>query len=266
MQQRGRYHGTCHSSSWQHNQLAAQNTRDLEITSNLLSQFLVCTRQRFVAHHFTSEFTWKRKTFGPKEREKQKIWANKNRKEKTTKNRQKEKKKETRNLQRIIMMNVVRPQNWSAKSQCACICVSVCVCVRVCSLFTLLLRHAWPQARTDFLLLPQLPPYYARANQPHQTPTPQKPPPSTQSNPAQLNIEQSRTKLKSRVASRVSCLVSRALAQLSSSSLAMACGWHRQQKHENFATNSQRTQKNNKLNLPYILCGYWASWYPVTGR
>lgn len=30
------------------------------------------------------------------------------------------------------MMNVVRPQNWSAKSQCACICVCVHVCAWGC--------------------------------------------------------------------------------------------------------------------------------------
>lgn len=85
----------------------------------------ICGSSLHVRIHLKAKNFWAKS-----EREKQKIRANKNRKEKTTKNRQKEKKKETRNLQRIIMMNVVRPQNWSAKSQCACICVSVCVCVR----------------------------------------------------------------------------------------------------------------------------------------
>lgn len=65
-------------------------------------------------------------------REKHKIRANKNRKRKKEKQKSaKRKKKETRNLQRIIMMNVVRPQNWSAKSQCACVCICVCACVCV---------------------------------------------------------------------------------------------------------------------------------------
>lgn len=84
----------------------------------------ICGSSLHVRIHLKAKNFWAKK-----EREKQKIRANKNRKEKTTKNRQKEKKKETRNLQRIIMMNVVRPQNWSAKS----VCVYLCVCVRVCA-------------------------------------------------------------------------------------------------------------------------------------
>lgn len=144
-------------------------------------------------------------------REKHKIRANKNRKRKKEKQKSaKRKKKETRNLQRIIMMNVVRPQNWSAKSQCACVCICacVCLCVRgVCSLFTLLLRHAWPRARTNFLLLPQLPPYYARENQPHQTPTPKSHHP--QLSPTQLNSTVNREQHQTQVESRVLCLVPR---------------------------------------------------------
>lgn len=129
MQQRGRYHGTCHSSSWQHNQLAAQNTRDLEITSNLLSQFLVCTRQRFVAHHFTSEFTWKRKTFGPKARER-------NRKYERTgiekKKQQKIAKKKKRNEKPAAHNNDERSQAAKLVSKIT-VCVYLCVCVRACA-------------------------------------------------------------------------------------------------------------------------------------
>lgn len=106
------------------------------------------------------------------------------------------------------------------------------------------------------LLLPQLPPYYARKNQPQ----PKSTTTTTASlNSTRLNSTVKRTEPKS---SRVSCLLSRASAQLSSSSFPMACGWHRQQKHENFATNSERNQKNNKLKVTEALQGYSTTSYP----
>lgn len=210
----------------------------------------ICGSSLHVRIHLKAKNFWAKK-----EREKQKIRANKNRKEKTTKNRQKEKKKETRNLQRIIMMNVVRSQNWSAKSQCACICVSVCVCVRegVQLVYITSTMHDPRRVLTSFSYL-NCPHIMPGQTNPTRLQLPRSHHP--QLSPTQLNSTLNRAEQNS---SRESLPVSRALAQLSSSSLAMACGWHRQQKHENFATNSQRTQKNNKLNLPYILCGYWAS-------
>lgn len=157
----------------------------------------ICGSSLHVRIHLKAKNFWAKR-----EREKQKIRANKNRKEKTTKNRQKEKKKETRNLQRIIMMNVVRPQNWSAKSQCACICVRVCAWGCVACLHYFYAMHGPRRVLTSFSYL----------NCPHIMPG--------QTNPTRLQLPRSHhpqlspiqlnsTLNKTQVESRFPCLVPR---------------------------------------------------------
>lgn len=199
------------------------------------------------------------------------FWAKrKNKRMRANKNPKKRKncQKEKRNEKPAAHNNDERSQAAKLVSKitlCVYLPVCVCVCVRVCSLFTLLLRHAWPQARTNFLLLPQLPPYYAQENQPHQSPTPKSHHP--QLNPIRLNSTVNRAEQnssrESRPVSHASCLEPRLsfhhhLWQW----LAAGTG------SKNMKTLPQihnAPKKNNKLNLPYILRGYWASWYPGKG-
>lgn len=123
------------------------------------------------------------------------------------------------------------------------VCVYLCVCVRVCAWGCVACLHYFYAMHGPRRILTS----FSYLNCPHIMPGQTNPtrlqlPRShhPQLSPTQLNSTLNRAEQNS---SRESLPVSRALAQLSSSSLAMACGWHRQQKHENFATNSQRTQK-----------------------
>lgn len=207
-----------------------------------------------MAHHFTSEFTWKRKTFAQK---------------KENSNEQESKKENIKNGKPAAHNNDERSRAAKLVSKitvceylCVCVCVRSCVCVACLHYFY---AHAWPQAHTNLRSLTSTAPQLCPEKRTPPTDPNRMPPPHPEQNPAQLNsarnrTEQNRTKPKpSRVASR---LQSRASSQLSSSSLPMAWGWHRQQKHENFATNSERNQKNNKPKVPCVFIGVFDKQIP----